>query len=582
MRIAPPFVALALISASLPAQDYYVVTIGGAPVGWMRETRIATGAEIRSESFMSIKLNRLGSAVVMETSQSFTETAGGAMRALDVGMKMSQQEVTTSVVIDGRRAKVTATVGGRPFARELPLTDSILGPDAIRRLTLTLDRGGDSVRFTSWDGQTNAPATITRTLVARDSLRRILERSSATPMTTLAWLDDAGRTVRLQFELPFGRTEVILADSVRAMLAAAGGELPAESYGRTIARTNIRLPRAREIDYLKLRLSLADSSVAIPDLSGPGQHVLDRRGPLAVVEIRRQQPRTRAMIPVEPTEAIREYLEPNAYIQSDDPRLMTVAREIAGSERDLMKAALALRRWTAEQLTFDLGIAFAPSVEVFDRRRGTCVAYATLLATLTRAVGIPSRIAMGYVYVNGMFGGHAWTEVLVGTDWIPIDAALVSDGPSDAARFAFAWSSLRDGPGSLIAGGGTQLYGRLKVDVEAFRVAGQRRRNVSPGATPWTISGNRYQNTWLGIQVTKPAGFEFTRLDEVWPSATVVAFERGDERVTVSLRSRKPWARSNVATNEVPRGMDSFIIEAESNRKDALISETRRRIRTID
>ena len=59
--------------------------------------------------------------------------------------------------------------------------------------------------------------------------------------------------------------------------------------------------------------------------------------------------------------------------------------------------------------------------------------------------GIPSRVAMGYAYLNGMFGGHAWTEVLAGERWIPLDAALTSDGVADAARFAFTWSSLENG-----------------------------------------------------------------------------------------------------------------------------------------
>ena len=43
-------------------------------------------------------------------------------------------------------------------------------------------------------------------------------------------------------------------------------------------------------------------------------------------------------------------------------------------------------------MTFDLGIALAPSSEILRDRRGTCVGYATLLAALARSVGIPSRV----------------------------------------------------------------------------------------------------------------------------------------------------------------------------------------------
>ena len=218
----------------------------------------------------------------------------------------------------------------------------------------------------------------------------------------------------------------------------------------------------------------------------------------------------RATFPVASTPALREYLEPNAYVQSDEPRLVALAKRVVGTERDLFTAALALERWVADSMKFDLGVAFAPSVEVFERRRGTCVAYATLLATLTRAVGIPSRIAMGYVYVNGIFGGHAWTEVMVGDDWIPIDGAIVARGPADAARFAFAWSSLADGPGSLTSGAAVEMYGRLRATVESFTVAGLR-RDVPPDAKPYVIDGDRYVNEWLGLDRDEAGGISVRR-----------------------------------------------------------------------
>ena len=311
---------------------------------------------------------------------------------------------------------------------------------------------------------------MTRSVTGRDSLLTIVERSSTTPLVTTMRLDATGRPVNTQFDLPFGRVDVSIADSATAMAASSGGSLAEESYTRTLVRTGIKLPRAREIDLLRVRLQSTDTAGRLPDLTGPGQRVVARE--------EREHDRDHAQAPTRACNdpgcfdpALREDLEPNAYVQSDEPRLVSLAKRVVGTERDLFTAALALERWVADSMKFDLGVAFAPSVEVFERRRGTCVAYATLLATLTRAVGIPSRIAMGYVYVNGIFGGHAWTEVMVGDDWIPIDGAIVARGPADAARFAFAWSSLADGPGSLTSGAAVEMYGRVRATVESFTIA---------------------------------------------------------------------------------------------------------------
>lgn len=525
-------------------------------------------------------LNRLGSQVVLETAIASVESPTGALRRIDVGTRMSDQRVNTTVTVNGRVATVSMEAGAGRFDRTVDLADSLLGPDAVRRLTMTRLRAtGDSVRFTAWDGQLNAPATVTRLVTSRDTLLTLTERSSATPLATTLRVDKQGRAVNTQLQLPFGRVDVQLADSVAAMAANGGGSLSEESYTRTLVRTGIKLPRAREIDVLRVRLESTERGTRFPDLTGPGQRVLVRDGGVSTVEITRRLPRTQATFPVTQTPALREYLAPNAYVQSDEPRLVALAKRVVGDERDVFRAAVLLQRWVADSMQFDLGVAFAPSVEVFERRRGTCVAYSTLLATLARAVGIPSRIAMGYAYVNGIFGGHAWTEVLVGDDWIPIDAALVSDGAADAARFAFAWSSLAEGPGPLTSGAALELYGRLRARVESFTVAGVR-RDVPSGAAAYVVDGDRYRNDWLGLELTKPAGFRFVELEETWPAATVVGMERGRERIRVLLKPRRPWALGATGTEVIPAGLEAWHIEVESPDAASLLRDVRRGVKT--
>jgi transglutaminase-like putative cysteine protease len=90
-------------------------------------------------------------------------------------------------------------------------------------------------------------------------------------------------------------------------------------------------------------------------------------------------------------------------VQSDEPALHALARRVIGRETDAWRASLELERWVADSMHFDLGVVFAPSVEVLEQRRGSRVAYATLLAALTRTVGIPSRVVFGFAYVNGIF-----------------------------------------------------------------------------------------------------------------------------------------------------------------------------------
>ena len=173
-------------------------------------------------------------------------------------------------------------------------------------------------------------------------------------------------------------------------------------------------------------------------------------------------------------------------------------------------------------MTFDAGIALAPSSELFKDRHGTCLGYATLLATMARAAGIPSRVVIGYVYLLGIFGGHAWTEVRVGESWLPLDAAVVSPGVADSARVGIAASSLYEGSGSLSGGAAQSIFGRVDIRILEYAGADGKSVIVPENAKPYSIEGDVYRNPWLGLSLTKPEGFAFGRLDAVWPDATLV------------------------------------------------------------
>src|SRR5262249_42705623 len=174
-----------------------------------------------------------------------------------------------------------------------------------------------------------------------------------------------------------------------------------------------------------------------------------------------------ALVDVETPTDVSRYLRPNQYLQSDDAEVIRLAHEIAGEEHDRFKAARKLHDWVANNMTFDTGIALTPASEVVRNRRGTCGAYAVLLASFARAIGIPSRVAMGYMYAAGIWGGHAWTEVFVNNQWIPLDAAAYRPGIADAARIQFESYSLEDNAATFNFAG-AQMYGNIDIDVMEY------------------------------------------------------------------------------------------------------------------
>ncbi len=552
---------LALPAAA--AEQWYVVSMAGQPVGSLQETVSEDAAGTRTENRLRLVLNRLGSRVEMDTAAAVQESADGRIRKASVDLKMSSQSTSMTAEIGDGAVHIRSQAGGQSFDRTVPFSGDLLGPAGLRRLTRArLEKSGDFFEAQTFSPELGAVATVTRKAVGRETISsegrdvqalRVEEQISGYPGKRTLWLDAEGRLLASEETSPFGAMKTFRADAVTARrIGQEGGELPGEVYSNTIVRTQIRIPEPRRAEWLKLRLIHRNPDLGWPSFDHPAQKVVEKTDRSLILEVSRPKPIEGLGFPVPATDSTREYLheylEPNAYVQSSDPELRAKALEIVGGEKDLFRAALKLERWVAESMSMDLGIAVAPSVEIFKNRRGTCVAYSTLLTTLTRAVGIPSRMVMGYVYVDGMFGGHAWTEILAGEEWLPLDAAIVASGTADAARFAFVTSSLKDGPGQLTAGPSLQLFGQIDARVLGYALEGGERVAVAEDARPYTVADDVYRNTGLGIELRKPAGFRFVDLDAVWPEDTLVGMAGANgEKILLESHRRMPWEDAEAA-----------------------------------
>lgn len=560
---AAPASAEPPIRAKAPAEErWYVTTIAGEPVGSVRETVTAGEAGgLLSTTELRLVLNRMGNRLEMATSATFRESAEGRLEGVEVEIRMSDQATRVRAEVGPEGVTIDQEAGGQSFSRTVPVAGEVLGPEGIRRLSASrLAAAGDEVRYRTFSPELSAVTEATRHVLAVEEVMsqglrvralKVEERLEASPLPTTLWLGPDGRLLRAEQTGPFGRVEIVASDPATAARAAEGGELPEESYGATLVRTGVRIPRPRSLETLTVELRHRNPALGWPDLAGPGQRVLRATDDTLVLEVTRLRPASGVPFPVPMTVELRPYLAPNAYLQSEDPDLVATAREVVAGETDLFRAALALERWVAESMSFDLGVVLAPSVEVFQNRRGTCTEYAVLLATLARAAGIPSRVVMGFVYVAGIFGGHAWVEVLAGEDWIPIDAAVVADGPADAARFAFQRTSFEEGPGPLSLGPAAQMFGQLDARLVELGYPDGTRRALPADAAPYTLDGDRFRDTGLGVALTAPPGFTFTQLDAVWPDATLVAVTgpQGEE-ARLAVRRRLPWADPEAAARE--------------------------------
>ena len=105
------------------------------------------------------------------------------------------------------------------------------------------------------------------------------------------------------------------------------------------------------------------------------------------------------------------------------------------------------------------------------RGRGDCNEHTQLSVALSRAAGIPARVAAGLAYVDGKFYYHAWPEIWL-ERWVAIDPTF-GQFPADAAHLRFTVGGLGRQAELL------RLMGPLKIRycrrIERSRVRGGRR-----------------------------------------------------------------------------------------------------------
>lgn len=594
--------------------DYwYVVKISGNDVGYLYETTTPVKTDAGSltpagflvVSEMKMVLNRLGARVELGLKAESEESHDGRLLRIDYEHLASLMSIFTRARIDHDKNIIEvskqAGPGAKPYSRTIDFRGKLLGPEGVRTLCLdTLKKSGDMTTFQTFSSEFEKVVTINRTVLQPEVLSiwgkdfnalKVEEAVADTPLKRTLWLKENGVILKQEEPSPFGLTEVILAEKQAALAAASGAELPEEMYERSIVRTNIRLPQPRSIEYLKLKIIQTDLSPGWPELDRPFQRVLAKSEGALTLEIKKPGPEQIPTIKYAPDNRLllsdkpelREHLEPNAYLQSDAPEIQALVRDLLKGESDAFRAAKKLERWVALNMTFDLGIVFAPSSEIFKNRRGTCVGYATLLAALTRAAGIPSRVLMGFVYTHGMFGGHAWVELCLGDVWIPLDAAIIRDGAADASRFAFAASSLRDGAGVLLgAGAGRQMFGNIRVEVQEYAAEGRKKTAVPADAKPFTVLDDFYENPWLGIKIKKPAGFRFSNLDSAWPDLSVLAMQGpAGEKVELRQLNALPWLDEDLKASTALaslgfRGEAGYQVGKKESKRREKTSATRR------
>lgn len=148
----------------------------------------------------------------------------------------------------------------------------------------------------------------------------------------------------------------------------------------------------------------------------------------------------------------KQFFSSNKYLQFEHPEIQKLAKEMKGSEQNVMKVARKINDFVIDYLEYKnpiLGLYSA--LEALEKKEVDCGGYDTLFVALCLAVGIPARVVSGF-WADPMLGlqpskdvMHAWAEfMLPNGEWISVDPSIeylfAKRRTNKSGRFGFVGS----------------------------------------------------------------------------------------------------------------------------------------------
>jgi hypothetical protein len=549
---------LVVLLAALPAlaraqsndEYWHLLYMDDAKIGFIHGTKEPADAGgkkyVRRNVDSSLTINRLGVSITMLVTAWSLEDANAEVVELNLEQNLSASKTIQHLVRDGDKATLETRIGGPTQKRTIDWNKEWLSETAVEALKRAkLAAGEKEFTYSAYDMQTGE-TTVTTKVVGRErvdvrgvgsqELLHVLVTNTAMPMPTDAWLDEKYDEVMTVTKVMGFPMTTVRSDQATCVAAFAKPDTP-EIFEKISPRTNVRLPNPYHTDELVLHIRANDADTPMPKLEDERQKIVEKKDDRDVtLKVSRVVPTGTFTLPLANlTDEEKECLEPSPQIQFDDVEFNRLAKNAVGDEKDAWKAAQKLERFAFKYISNKgMDKLFESATDVMKSKSGDCTEHGVFLAGLCRAVGIPARVAVGFLYFQGIWGGHMWTEVSLGGKWYAIDGVL-GQGSVDAAHLRLGADSLKTMQIDR-AFQGIALGMTMKIDVVSFR-HGEREVRIGQDFKPFTVDDQKFTSTIYDFTLEAPEGFTVKPNSNIsLHDLLVVEFERegGGARVDVT------------------------------------------------
>ncbi len=423
-------------------EDWYRVEIMGAHVGsmWIRSEKVESEIVVQTEFLM--KLSRFGFPVDVRQTRvvRFDAEPPFAPRSFSYISQEEGGEKRVEGRAVGEEMQLSILLGGEQYEKTVGMPAGAVFEEALP--LLLHDRAfkvGDKASYFSFNYDLMSPISYRVSAIDSEDEETfatvyLLEQLQI-EVTTYITKDGAA----LETIIPLGGFSIRLARATEKEAT----ETPEGRFDIVIstkAEFQGAPPSDPEHFTAEARLLKKDLSNAAPNTNRQTLTPIADSDWMTLEVKRDAPPKESVPYPIKSAE-LAPFLSSTLYVQADDPEIRAKAAEIVDGAEGAWEAAKRVSEWThkyVKEKRFDRG--YATAKETLDSQTGDCTEHTMLAVALTRAAGIPARIASGVVWMKDGFYYHFWHEAYVG-EWIALDATL-GQTPADARRIQLSQGEL--------------------------------------------------------------------------------------------------------------------------------------------
>lgn len=415
-------------------EEWHSITLKDEKIGYSNKVIQATGNLflVNETTYLRLPVGGVLQEILMEGI--YTVDSAFSIRTFNFTFSSEDYEVMTNGVKRGNELKLGVTSGEKDDHLTIPVDGELFAPALIPEFLAMHKFIPTEFRINTFDPFTMAPSTYLVQVFRKYDPQKFGTELPVyhvylyfSGFMSEMWIEEDGDLIIEKAGEGFSLYRTTRDDALSFTMNKKGSDdllrdfaIPADSL----------IPEPREVVYLKLKVEKLQHTLF--ELNDFNQRYDSQSGTLEIYS-----PGFEGGAAPDST-----YLATDPFIQVEDQRIHSSAREITAGITDTLEMLRAINNWLFENIEKSYTLSIPYAVEILNKRKGDCNEHAILFTALARSLGIPTTLNTGVLYMEEKFFYHMWNQAYANGSWHTFDATL-RQNPADATHIKLVSGNLQ-------------------------------------------------------------------------------------------------------------------------------------------